>query len=39
MTDEDRAAAMSTEWTEAIVVAEGEWRLPAGAYRGGAGPS
>lgn len=35
----DVDAALSDQWLEAIVLPEAEWRLPPGAFSGGAGPS
>lgn len=35
----DIAAAICTQWTEAIVLPPGTWKLPAGAFGKGGGPS
>lgn len=36
----DMTAAMTTEWTEPIILAPGEWTLPSGAFKeDGCGPS
>jgi 3'-phosphoadenosine 5'-phosphosulfate sulfotransferase (PAPS reductase)/FAD synthetase len=36
---EDVAAALSTTWYEPIIMKEGTWCLPPGAFAGGSGPS
>ena len=35
----DVDAALSTTWYEPIILPPGTWKLPAGAFAGGAGPS
>ncbi len=37
--EEDVRAALAEDWTEPIILTPGAWRLPAGAFAGGAGPS
>jgi 3'-phosphoadenosine 5'-phosphosulfate sulfotransferase (PAPS reductase)/FAD synthetase len=39
MAEEDIRAALSPEWTEPIILPDGQWKLPAGAFGEQAGPS